>query len=203
MQPIVACGIPRSGSTLVWQILQAVFPQNIIPKIHPGCSYIANSSVLLSIRQPHDVVASMYRVRLSRAGVCEGTHADVETVIADIEKSFTLMNAFLLGHNVLIRYEDFYKDYTLIYNAIYMLTGVDVPREARKAINEKYSLEANRKRAAVLDNFNEFDTDQIHGDHIGAVVPSYWRGTLPKGSWDEVATVCNHIAEMWGYENQY
>lgn len=35
MKSIVMCGIPRSGSTLVWQILQAVFPGQDIPKTHP------------------------------------------------------------------------------------------------------------------------------------------------------------------------
>lgn len=64
MRPLMICSIPRSGSTLVEQILQEVFPSERVCKTHPATTdWRPNGElVLTTIRDPRDVVASLYRV---------------------------------------------------------------------------------------------------------------------------------------------
>jgi hypothetical protein len=51
-----------------------------------------------------------------------------------------------------------------------------------------------------LKDFNEWDDDMIHGDHIGAVKPGSWPKVLPEELWEPMLKFCWPIAEEWGYE---
>jgi len=199
-QQIVMCGIPRSGSTLVWQILQAVFPNEAIPKTHPDVWEPDGSTVIVSIRNPFDVVASLLRVRLSRERRNTPDENDIENVLGRTTLCFERLDGLLYGPHALLRYEYFYKDYSLIYDMIRSVFGLYISPNNRKKINQQFSLERNRERADALKDFSEVDGDQIHGDHIGHVIPGYWEEYLPDWSFSRVVEVCEPICREWGYE---
>lgn len=201
MRPIIMCGVPRSGSTLVGQILQAVFPRQEIIQTHPDEWESDGFLTVVSIRNPHDVVASLYRVRLSRGKFEEGTMNDLENVIKRMEMYFRGLKPILKGPHLLFRYENFFDDYSVIYNGICNVFNIEIPPCIRRQISERFSLEANRTRAAKLKDFNDVDENGIHGDHIGAVVPGHWRNTLPKWALSRVKEVCGPIARKWDYED--
>ena len=199
-QQIVMCGIPRSGSTLVWQILQAVFADEFILKTHPDIWEPDGSTVIVSIRNPFDVVASLLRVRLSREGRNEFIQDDIENVLGRTILCFERLDGLLYGSHALLRYEHFYNDYSLIYDVIRSIFGFSVSFLDRKRINEQFSLKNNQERAAALKDFNEVDLCQIHGDHIGCIHPGYWERYLPDWSFGQVVDICEPICEEWGYE---
>jgi len=201
MKSIVMCGIPRSGSTLVWQILQAVFPGQDIPKTHPDMWMPDGSTAVISIRDPRDVVASLYRVRLSRDHKEIGNHDDVANVIQRTLLCFEALKTTMTGPHIILRYENFFSDHYILYQAIETNFGIHTPLHIQKQISDRFSVEANRKRAAALNSFNEVDTDQIHGDHIGHVTPGYWSTYLPWRTVEWVAAECKGIAKEWGYED--
>lgn len=200
MPRIVTCGIPRSGSTLVWQILQALFPCEEILKTHPDIWEPDGSTAVVSIRHPHDVVASLYRVRLSRAHRTVGRRDDIAIVLRRTQFSFAALQRVIRGPHIILRYEAFYDDHSSIYEAVESAFGIQVPEETRTALSARYSVEANRARAAALRDFNEVDEAQIHGDHIGNVVPGYWRRIIPGWVLETIMAECREIAEAWGYE---
>jgi len=200
MHNIVMCGVPRSGSTLVWQILQAVFPGQKIPKTHPGMWEANESIVVVSIRNPYDITASLLRVRLNREGRKKPNWRDIKTVLRRNAQSFNCLKDVLLGpHAPILRYEDFYNDYSLIYIMIERMFDVVVSFRDRKKINGRFSLARNRSRAGALKDFNEIDKDQIHGNHIGHVTPGYWVTYLPDWSMERVKEVCAPLCKEWGY----
>ncbi len=202
MRDIVMCGIPRSGSTLVWQILQEVFPNQRIHKTHPDLWETDGSIVVISIRDPRDVAASLLRVRLSRAGGgLDGiTNDDVATVLRRTQLSFDRLNLILKGpHIPFLRYEEFYNDYSIIYKVIEEAFGIQVAECDQIRINERFSLKENKKRADKLENFSKVDKDEIHGDHIGHVVPGYWRRYFPRRYWSQVKNVYIKVGKKWGY----
>ncbi len=202
MRPIVMCGIPRSGSTLVWQVLQEVFPDQKIPQTHPAAwEPDGVSQLVVTVRNPHDVAASLYRVRISRGGPDVGDANGLETILRRTELYFNAAVRLRGRRDVICpRYEDFVCNYDVIYDSIFTLTGIDVPQHERERINAKFSLASNRRRAAKLKDFNEKGEYEIHGDHIGPVAPGSWKTSLPGWALDRVKEVCRPIALEWGYD---
>jgi len=201
VNPIVICGIPRSGSTLVWQIFRGVFPDKLVFKIHPESWEFVGCCAVATIRNPYDVAASLYRVRLSRGGENVGNAAGLEIILNRVQMCFGSLSEMMTEPHLLLRYEEFFNHHVTIYNGIKKHFGEQVALHERERIDTKYSLEANRKRALKLKNFNEMDKEGIHGDHIGPVVPGSWREALPKWALLRVSQVCLPIAEEWDYEN--
>jgi hypothetical protein len=205
MQTIVTCGIPRSGSTLVWQIMREALPRTRVLHVHPGSwQFKSKLRMIGSMRNPYDVVASLYRVRLSRGGENiegpEGLIAECGWARKNYHDAGQIFRSKgLRTSRPLLRYEDFLHDYDVIYRAISSVAGVNVPPHRRHKINAKFSLDANRKRAARLANFNERDAHDIHGDHIGTVEPGLWKQTIPEWGHEIMHEWCAPIAKEWGY----
>lgn len=196
---VVGCGIPRSGSTLVWQILQAVFPTQIVLKTHPDIWQPDGSMAFVSIRYPRDVVASLYRVHLSRAGRQQGTSDDLEACICRMEVSFAALPKVLGGPFEMLRFEAFYQSHHIVYDAIEDALAVLIPDAVRTRISKLFSLEQNRARSAVLKDFNAVDKDHVHGDHYGPAAPGYWDKTLPGWALPEVVRRCKPVEVEWDY----
>jgi hypothetical protein len=196
------CGIPRSGSTLIWQILQSVFPKSKVLKTHPDLWEADGSTVVSSIRSPHDVAASLLRVRLSRHREQRKIfHDDIITVIRRTKINFDNLKDILIGpHTPILKYEEFYNNHKIIYEMIEEYFNIKIPVKIQNRISGKFSIEKNKKRADVLESFNEVDQYQIHGDHIGQVVPGYWKSYIPKRFKEQLETECNEIGVEWGYE---
>ena len=180
MRDIVVCGVPRSGSTLIWQIFREIFPDQEIKKVHSNEWISDGSMAIISIRNPYDLVASLYRVRISRGGENVGDADGLEIVLDDMKTQYKNVPKMMNGLYMLFRYEDFYDNFNVIYNRIKEVLNISVPSKVIKRIEIVCSLKTNRKRAAKLKNFNQVDADGIHGDHIGAVIPGYWARALPK-----------------------
>lgn len=199
MRPVVMCGIPRSGSTLVWQVLSEVLP-GPIPQTHPAAWERDGESVaVVTIRDPHDVAASLYRVRISRGGVGVGGEEGLANVLKQVQIYFGAVPRVLESPHLLLRYEEFVYDRDVIWRAIWDSFGVEVLPPERERIERKFSLEANQKRAAKLRDFNEVGEHHIHGDHIGPVDPGSWKWELPVETWERVRGVCGPIADEWDY----
>jgi len=201
MPRIVTCGIPRSGSTVVWQILRDLVPDQAVPKLHGTYTAQNGELVVLTVRSPHDIAASLYRVRLSRGGVGVDGPAGLEIVLNDTRAHFRSLGEMVGQPHVLLRYEEFYCDFDVIFDAIAGALGIEIGPEVRADIGGRYTLERNRERAAKFADFNEFDADGIHGDHIGPVLPGSWMDTVPAWGWDQVEMVCDPIAKEWDYAN--
>jgi len=197
---VVACGIPRSGSTLIWQILQALYPEQEILKTHPDIWDPDGSTAVVTIRDPHDVVASLYRVRLSRDhGRQVGTMRDLLQAIDRMLISYACLWSVLDGPSVVLRYEEFWDDHDVIYNALSTTFRTTISPSTRHSLSEQFGVEANRERASKMRDFRDVDEFQIHGDHMGRVEPDYWFSYLPKWATQRVIEACASVAEEWGY----
>ncbi len=199
-----ACGIARSGSTLVWQLLSGVFPNQEIPKIHPREFVEDGSFLVVTIRNPFDVAASRYRIRISRGGMDVGNCIGLEAELYEMKEQYELLLPIVkLKNSVLLWYEDFYDNYDIVFGVMESHLGVVVDHQLRESLKRKYSLEENKRRAAGLSSFNSCGKDKIHGDHIGAVIPNSWSDVLPVYFHDYVLGFCSPICKEWGYNETY
>lgn len=196
-----ACGIPRSGSTLVAQVMRAALPDWDLRVTHPASEdwAYAGEPLIAAYRDPRDVAASRYRVRLSRAGVACGSWTDLEAEIAVMAEH---ISAFLLwgGSRVMkIRYEDFWLNHNVIYDAVEHVCGVVIPTIDRDRISAAYGVEANVERAKAQPDFNHYDADGVHGDHIAHPAPGGWRDTLPEWAHEPMLRAVEPYCKALGY----
>src|SRR5947209_17214504 len=111
----ICYGVPRSGSTLVYQLISGVYPQGVV-KTHRYCSQRVKTTA--SYRDFRDVVVSLWR--RSKGGK---THQQMSA--AEVEKYATLCQARVkevdryveLGGIRLLREEDFVDDPAFIFNS--------------------------------------------------------------------------------------
>jgi hypothetical protein len=198
MMQLTVCGIPRSGSTLVWQLLQALFPDIKVGQTHPGDYTSDGSFYFATIRNPFDVAASRYRVRLSR-DPSSGGRPGMKAELAFMRTTYAGLDRVLAEPQVhLLRYEHFYCNYNEVFDAVETRLSRAVTHRERVLLEAEYSLGMNTMRAASQENFLKWDDKMIHGDHIGAVIPGSWsylENWQKKMIQDEVSD----IADEWGY----
>lgn len=197
----VMCGVARSGSTVVWQILRHLFGNEVV-KRHPNEWEFDGRPIVSTIRHPFDVAASRYRVRLSRSGIDSGGWIGLEAELDVMKTHYNGLRSMVGMENfVLLRYEDFWNNFEVVFLTIERLFGISIEKKTRDEMGVMFGLEANKKRASTLASFNDIDSDGVHGDHIGLVVPGSWTYELPKDLWMPMVVYCLPIAREWNYES--
>lgn len=200
MKNYVMCGIPRSGSTLVWQIMKTVFAPERVIKTHPDAWMPDGTNVVISIRDPRDVAASLLRVKLSRDEKEKHDENDVFAILKRVGIYYTGLRSVLIGPNVLLKYEDFYQDYDIIYDALEEGFDIEIPEDFRKEMTTKFNMQKNKERADKLKSFSEIGEWEIHGDHIGHIHPGYWNEYITGWLGCIVEDYCKRFCKEFGYE---
>lgn len=183
----------------MWQVLSEVLSQSI-PQTHPAAwQPDGNTLAVVTIRDPRDIVASLYRVRISRGGPEVGGPNGLENVLIQLSLHFGKVRRILEGPHLLLRYEQFFRDWNILWDALFRTFYVHVSLPERERIEQKFSLQANRERASQLNNFNEVGEYHIHGDHVGPVTPGSWVSALPRWAVGRVREFCRPLCEEWNY----
>jgi hypothetical protein len=99
-----------------------------------------------------------------------------------------------------LRYEDFVKNYSIIFDEIEYQLGIKIDSGIRSRISNKRSFESNKKIAAKMKNFGEYDVNSyIHGDHLHKGSVGGWVDYVRS---DMVGYLNNLLKEpllKWGY----
>jgi hypothetical protein len=161
----VCYGIPRSGSTLVYQLISGIYSQGVA-KTHRYCSHRVKTMV--SFRDFRDVVVSLWRrsnpTRLHRQMTDEEVEKFTGTCRLRIEE---LDRYFERGSICPLRYEEFAPNPAIVFSALERTFGVEVAPEKAAQLIAQYSIEKNAAISQKLDSFKSIDpASQIHGNHI-------------------------------------
>lgn len=204
----LACGVSRSGSTLVWQLLSRLLPGEPVLKVHPCECVPGGEWIFASVRHPCDVAASRYRFRLARSPDPASDYVSgwvgVEAELHLMRRQFEALAA-LRGYPrfVALRYEDFVERHAVVYDEVERALKRPVPAAERARLSEECGVERNRARGASQEaSAAEFAAYQIHPGHVGLVRPGQWRDVIPKQWQEAVLQFCRPIAEAWGYSHE-
>ncbi|MGD1902525.1 MAG: sulfotransferase domain-containing protein [Geitlerinemataceae cyanobacterium] len=191
---IIAAGVPRSGSTLIYQVICALFPDAAVTKTHKFTEE-ADAKIVVTYRDFRDVTVSMARAMRSRNGqpfkwgkldeadrskdspmriqghekiTREELEITLENALSKIEALDSYRGLALASDRVLLmRYELFFSDYDYIFQQLSGFFGINIDRATRREIVEITSIKRNQERAAQLQDFSHYDPkSQIHGAHI-------------------------------------
>jgi len=208
MNKINACGVPRSGSTLVWQILRSILGSRVI-KSHPGSWKPEEGYFIVgSIRHPYDIAGSRFRSRIvgdkgdGSQETVVGTLKGLRQELVGMKTNFDILRD-LMGRypHVILRYEEFFNNFDVIFDMIQDQFGIAVPLPLRRSLKQKHSFEANRGRS-FNHNPKEWSEYRINRSHTAVGVPGAWKAIIPQWGYPAMKRFCDPLCKEWGYENQ-
>jgi hypothetical protein len=199
----IQLGIPRSGSTVVWQIMAHLLGRDQVIKAHPADDeflHLAHLPKVITIRYPPDVIGSLWAVREPE----QQTEFDLHEVITYAWNQFERLDRWLVEPFTTIHYEDLVSKDGIGLSRSVLQAGTFFQKIIKdkelEEIISRYSLEANRAIAETMTSFEEYDRKSlIHGRHIGAVEPGSWVGVLPLWSHGHIIKVMRKHMKRWDY----
>ncbi len=203
---IIQFGVPRSGSTLIAQILQDIFPTYKIWKVH-GAVVGDDLPLVITYRDFRDCIASTWRTRVdipledldSRKMTLPEIRKEFK-IISDRIKDLNFMVKKYSAHALILKYESFYNDFDLIFDSLEGFFNITIPPHRRESIERRFNMEANQKRANKIDSFHKWDSAGIHGLHIHKGKPGVWRDLVPEKHHISLTKWLKPSLDKWGYK---
>jgi hypothetical protein len=196
---VVCYGIPRSGSTLVYQLISGIYPQGVA-KTHRYCPHRVKTTV--SFRDFRDVVVSLWR-RSNPTKLERGmTEDDVERFTATCRQRIEELDRYFERGGICpLRYEEFAPNPTLVFSALESAFGIVVTSERAARLIAESSIEKNAAIAQKLDSFKTIDpASQIHGNHIYRGEIGGWRQFVAGRVAERLEDLLREPLRQYGYE---
>ncbi|MHA1345006.1 MAG: hypothetical protein ACTSO3_01265 [Candidatus Heimdallarchaeaceae archaeon] len=208
MNNIIACGVPRTGSTLIWQILIRALPNRKVIKAHPASwEPIDNCFIVGSIRHPYDNAASCFRSRVigdDGDGVdVKGTKKGLIAELRMLKNNYDQLRILLDKYpSFNLRYENFFNNFDYVFDIIESDLKIKVPYELRKEIKIDCSFGMNMKRSFANIKGQEYQKTKINPGHVGVGIPGSWKAIIPRWGYDVMRKWCDPLCKDWGYEGK-
>ena len=166
--PIIQFSPPRTGSTLLWNILRHAVPQRRVLKTHHlKAKYLKESNkvkIIISVRDPVDSISS---------SILRYSQVPIDDVVMDHIKRFERYGIWQVlevkdySNVTILRYEDFAFDWTYLFESLETSLGCVINQDVRRMSFTNYGIEVVAQKAKELGDFgNIYSKDQIHGKHI-------------------------------------
>ena len=161
---IIQFSPPRSGSTLVYNLLKNIFPCRKILKTHTLPTTFFKIPIIVTYRHPLDCIASsMQRFGEKPTDTTIQKHIELfkNNGINDVINIKNKKNVLLL------KYEDFVDDFNFIYDNLEAFFSIDIKSEKRFELNNKFEIgkvEETIKNKKIFDDYDPLT--HWHGNHI-------------------------------------
>lgn len=209
---VVQYGFPGSGSTVVWQVLNEIFPG--ARKTHLCPPRRDAYRVVATVRDFRDVLCTYFTradLPVSRDSIAFIASTLGRTALGDLYK---VRETWHGGVILWLRYEDIVGRFDVLFRELEAFFGIEVAPEVRARCMAQFSLDANierMKRAEALcdrtraqgwldPRWKQYTVHGINGLHItanGAV--GKWRRAIPAGLHDHLNECLRGPLEMFGY----
>jgi hypothetical protein len=158
----ITFGIPRSGTTLFWNIIKDVLNEyniNVI-KTHTFEEQFKENKCFIIVRDIRDALISQFRVYVNDSS--EPKLITLEEFLKyenEFNEHFKHLIPFLqCNQHYVFKYEEFIHNHNKLYNQLEILYDISIPINVRTSISEKYK-ENNVKN--IIKNINSIDEKEI------------------------------------------
>jgi len=157
---------PRSGSTLIFNIMREIYPFKKIFKMHTFRSMCKEMPVVLTYRHPLDCIASSI-IRYNKQPTTEEIERQIK--IFNEQGFLDLVNIKNQTNVLMLKYEDFVHDFEYIFNHFENFFGIKISIAKRQLLTEKYNIQSVEKMLKDGNSFAVFDKKtQLHSNHISS-----------------------------------
>lgn len=202
---IIQFSPPRTGSTLIFNILRIIFHNKKILKLHNMSTIKKKISIpiIVTVRNPLDSISSILRVNeeksLNSTIITEYINYFVND--AGIKDVLEIANK----DNVLIlKYEEFQNDFEYIFEKLEKFFSIEIKIELRNEIIHEFNIDKVKEKQSNLKNFSQYDKiSHIHGNHISEYNgKSYYEKLLDREYIDQIINdkIINMYMSKFKYE---
>jgi hypothetical protein len=165
--PIVQFSPPRTGSTLVWNVLRELFPARKIKKRHSLKKTRLGPfrlPIVCTVRHPLDAIASCIQCRELPL-----TDESIDMLIEEFDRLAikTVLNIRTDPHLLILKYEQFSADFDFLFDELERFFKCAVDPEKRNQIRDKYDVKKVKQKTEQMGAFDNWSAeDHLHGRHI-------------------------------------
>lgn len=170
---IIQFSAPRTGSTLLFQVLSDLFPSSAISKAHEWHPDYKNKIVIGTFRDPRAVAISYWRVNKNIDSPKKKiSKAEISKFSKIINNQIESMQPYIqntINHEMMLflKYELFYNDFDYLFQQLESFFNKTFESSLKERIKEQRSVLSNKNIASGFKNFRQYDKKSlIHGKHI-------------------------------------
>ena len=161
---IIQFGPPRSGTTLLYNILKDVFPDRSVEARHYYRNKDKKFPTVVTYRNPLDSIASSI-LRYKK----KPTNDVIEQQVSEFKKNgiWSVLEIRENKNVLMLKYEDFVNNFDYIYNKLEIFFNANIYNDKRNLITKNYNIAAVEKITSYMKSYEEQDKKTLfHGDHI-------------------------------------
>lgn len=162
---IVQYSLPRTGSTLIWNILK-LYSENPL-KVHSKSELehpLKKYRFIVSMRNPLDITCSI----ISVLNLSFNEHGLNQAINKIKSHNFNHLIEILENQDSLcLKYEEFYNNYDFAFENIDCFLNQKISNEKKIHFKNEFSLSKVRKISQSQKSFGQYDSvTKIHGNHL-------------------------------------
>ncbi len=202
---VLVYSIGRCGGTLVEQIAGAHSDIEIRPS-HTIVRNLLRRKMIVPYRDFRSVLVSHWRTsagvsmeelgrgrKMSKEEISHYTNVIVDKV-AVMEDNLRRNE-----HALVLKYEEFFNNFEFLFNEIGSYLNRPYNKIQRKELDEKLSINANRKLAEKISTFEQWDRDGTNGNHVWTGEVNSWRSLVAAEDHKMFNSGLKDVLKRWGY----
>ena len=196
---IIQFGPPRSGTTLIYNILKDLFPNRSVETRHYYRNNDRKFQTVVTYRNPLDsIVSSILRYKL------KPTDEVINQQIKEFEENgiWTVLEIKDKKNILMLKYEDFVNNYEVIFNKLENFFKINIPKNTRNLITERYNIKAVEKIVSKMKSYKEINEQNLfHGEHININKgqPNFHMKFLKKNQILHLKSVYKNFIDIFDY----
>lgn len=205
--PMMQVGIIRSGTTMMWQILNRIFPGTV--KKHKFEN--TRRFIVATYRDFRDIMVSIYRKHndIDFSKFDELPQMNEKAVVQYCQFTIDRMTPiYSYSQNyeypqiLWMRYEDFFCKFDYIYDNIEKWQNIQITQYLRKEIEKDFNIEENKRRMKqTRDMGKKWDKgSRIFANHIYNGEIGVWEKLVPYNYYYIIDNMMGEHLQNWGYD---
>lgn len=202
-------GPPRSGTTVVYQIMCSLFNESTKTHSSPRHVPFVPDRWICTVRDPRDIISSFWRVNTNvnvrNSSLTSKMRKDEISQYYNQHKSWLdLVETYHKLDNVIwLKYEHYVNNFDYIFDKIEQSMDIVIDRETRDILIERHSIENNKKFADQYAGFHIHhaeDVSGLHGNHIFTGQPRTWETIVHPDALRYMSEITKPYLDLWNYE---
>lgn len=192
-------GVPRSGSTWMWQVMGDIFENGVI-RTHRFMDVSRGIPLLITVRDWRDALISYWRSHFKHARIIE--REEIYQYVGKYQEHIWTAGQWRKERpdGVVLRYEDSLKDPESLFTvASEQLYGPEISPARKTVIMRAHSIEVNK---AIADNLQRQDRATLMNPcHVHEAGVGTWRNFCDEEGAKLLTDLLTPALEEWGYSD--
>lgn len=210
-------GVPRSGSTVIFNIVNYLYGGLVLPQKHNYFSDGPGLKTIVTYRDFRDSCVSQWRAFYGNFDEEEDkkniSNLMLQKHVADQLNTINFLDKFKADYDsdqrdvLFLRYEDFFSDieqdlnFDFLFHKFEKFLEINISTEQRTFIQKEFCFKNQKNKSKKFKNFHEYNQEtHLHGHHLYKGKTGSWKEMVPEKNHSFVDEVLGKHLIRWGYK---